>query len=460
MRETIAAISTGNAPGAIGIVRLSGVDTKEICSKILSKNGQFIPIREIEGNPRKAIYCDLIGNNHIIDQILFVFFKAPHSYTGEDMAELSLHGNPIILKKTLDLLFASGARPAGEGEFTKRAFLNGKLELTRAEAVNRLITARSNFELELAQKNISGELSRLTFRIRSNLINIKAECEAEIDFSTEDLTYETLGERKAKIKNLKDQIQELLQNSERCNNIIKQTKLVIFGSPNTGKSSLLNILAGKDRAIVSHVPGTTRDYLVEEVYIEGVPVQLVDTAGIRETKDFIERMGIEKSKTEVSNANIKLYMLDVSVELDINSFIDKNQIDLQGAIVVANKVDIKHPSWNKIQDDQAIKNHFEICEVSCKTREGINELLKLISQKIHNQKISTEYVLLESRNVYHFRNILNCLNTTLQLIDENAPPEIYIKEIDSSLQEIGMINGKVETEEILGRIFSKFCVGK
>ena len=194
--------------------------------------------------------------------------------------------------------------------------------------------------------------------------------------------------------------------------------------------------------------------------IEGVPVQLVDTAGIRETEDAIERMGIEKSKNEVNSANIKLLMIDTSTEMDYNDFTDENKGKLHEAIIIANKVDIRHPNWDKEKLIRLWDKNLNICEISCKTKQGLDELLQLISQKLLHQDLASDFVLLEARNTYHFTTIQNCLNTTLDLIHNNAPPEIYIKEIDAALDEIAMINGKVETEEILGRIFSKFCVGK
>ncbi len=458
MNDTIAAISSGNIPSAIGIIRLSGEDTLSICAKILFGKGNLLTPEFIDSNPRQAIYCDFVDDGNRLDQIVFLFFKNPNSYTGEDLAEFYLHGNPILLKKALQVIFKNGARPAREGEFTKRAFLNGKLDLTAAEAIGRLISARSSFELELAQKNVFGEIHRLSSRVRSDLISLKAECEAEIDFSTEDLTYETKEERKNRMIALYELCTKVLRNAKRAESFIEQNKIVIYGEPNTGKSSLLNSLIGRERAIVSNIPGTTRDYLSESFSLNGIPLQLIDTAGVRETEDSIERMGIERSQNEFAKANLRLFVLDVSIPIDFEKFMGQHEFKIKNSILVANKIDIANETWEKTSAQfQAIG--INPCEVSCKTKQGLEELLNSIQTHLIHIDKSDDFVLLEERNEYYFRKIQDHLKLAIDLM-ESAPAEIYIKEIDYALENVGLINGKVGTEEILGRIFSKFCVGK
>lgn len=460
--DTIAAISTANTPGAIGIIRISGAKSAEICSKVLFKHNNLLPLNEILSNPRKAIYCDFIDpqNYSRLDQIVLIYYSSPNSYTGEDLAELCLHGNPLLMHKALSILFRLGARPAQGGEFTRRAVLNGKMDLTTAESISRVITARSRFELELAQKNVFGEIHRLSSKIRSNLINLKAECEAEIDFSTEDLTYESLEQRKERIYSLHSMIQKLLSNSDRASSIIDHSKIVLFGSPNTGKSSLLNAILGKERAIISDIPGTTRDYLVESMNIDGFPVQLIDTAGIRETNDEIEKMGIERSEKQLESADVRLFVLDTSIPIDPEEFVLKNYSKLEHSIVVANKIDIQYPTWKSNLEILTDDKKLVVIEVSSKTGKGLEELIRMISQRLKSIENPGEYILLEERNRYHFEKIHQHLSEVIELMDANAPPEIYIKEIDFALVEVGFVNGKVDTEEVLGRIFSKFCVGK
>lgn len=461
MIDTIAALSTAQGPGAIGILRVSGSLVLPISLAVLEKNKNPITESFLQNHKRSAIFCDFVENGKPLDQIVFFYFPAPNSYTGEDLAEFHLHGNPILLKRALHVLFEKGARPAGKGEFTRRAYLNGKINLSGAEAISRLIEARSKYELELAQKNVFGEITKLSSKIRSDLISLKAECEAEIDFSTEDLTFESLEQRKSRMVNLKNLCSKLIKDSERAESLILQSTVVLYGEPNTGKSSLMNLLIGKDRSIISDVPGTTRDYIVEELSLDGIPIRLVDTAGIRETTDSIEQMGIERSKREADSANVKLLLIDTSIPFDKNSFFEKHKERLFGSLLVANKIDAKHPSWNST-DLLNLQSEFNvtISEISCRTKEGISDLLDVLKSKLTSKDDTEDLVLLEDRQRYHIQKIESSLTEAIQLMETNVPAEIYIQEINLALKEIGEVNGVVENEEVLGRIFSKFCVGK
>lgn len=459
MNDTIAAISTPHAPGAIGMIRVSGSHTGSILAHLLQKNSQTLCQNYFHQQKRRAIYCDFYDGSTVLDQVVSLFYPGPNSYTGEDVAEIFFHGNPLLLNRGLELIFIHGARPAENGEFTRRAYIHGKLDLTAAEAVHRVITARSQFELQLAQNNAFGKLKQLASQIRSKLIHLKAECEAEIDFSGEDLTYQSLSQREKQINDLQQMITEIIAGSERANSIINHSKIVLYGAPNTGKSSLLNALMGKERAIVSDIPGTTRDYISETIYIEGMPVQLVDTAGVRQTEDQVEKQGISRSQKEFDSADIGIYMLDASLTLAETDPV--HSLTKSGnTIFVANKSDIAHTHWQQERKKLQKEKSIDILELSCKTGEGVKRLLELIHSKLQNAESGTEYILLEERNKHHFRQIDSSLQKAAQLMHEKAPPEIYIKEIDIALEEIGRVNGKVETEEVLGRIFSKFCVGK
>lgn len=465
MREsdTIAAISTAPGTGAIGILRVSGQLTKGICSQVLTPiRSQEHPSQSLLQKPRMAVYCnfrDPAGQGKVLDRILCLYFQNPHSYTGEDMAEFQFHGNPILLREALEVLYRLGARPALPGEFSKRAYLNGKMALTEAEAVARLIHARSRFELELAQKNLFGEISKLSSRLRSELIGIKAEFEAEIDFSTEDLTYESTQARLERIEKIQELCESLLKKSSRADALIGRSKVVLFGEPNVGKSSLMNRLLGRDRSIISDVPGTTRDYISEDLNLSGIPIRLVDTAGVRDTEDSIEKKGIEQSIREAENADIKLFLIDASEDRDWKEFADKNSQYLESSLLIANKIDAKHRSY----DRRIFCDRFpdlEIQEISCKTGEGVECLLESLEKRLAQSEDSSEYVVLEDRHKYHFQEMVVCLQKAKELVQESAPAEIAIKEIDEAIHHVGQINGVVGTEEILGRIFSVFCVGK
>jgi tRNA modification GTPase len=459
--DTIAALSTAHGPGAIGILRVSGKNTIPIATSLLYKKNNPLTESYLREHARSAILCDFIYKAKPIDQIVFLFYPSPNSYTGEDLAEFHFHGNPILLKNALHAIFESGARPALQGEFTKRSFLNGKTSLTQAEAIGRLIESRSRYELELAQKNVFGEISQLASKIRSDLISLKAECEAEIDFSTEDLTYESLDQRKNRMSALNDLCIKLLRNSERAEKLILQSTVVLYGAPNTGKSSLMNLLIGRDRSIISEIPGTTRDYIAEDISLDGIPIRLVDTAGIRETSDSIERMGIERSEREADTANLRLILLDVSQPIQKSEFLNIYEKRLKGSIIVANKIDVPHPSW-KVSDWEDLDSNYQ-CEfvtISCKTKSGINELLLKLKQKLDENEGSDDIILLEERQAFHIQTIHKHLTEAISLLTNQTPAEIYIQEINYALKEIGEVNGRVENEEILGRIFSKFCVGK
>ncbi|MEI7011202.1 tRNA uridine-5-carboxymethylaminomethyl(34) synthesis GTPase MnmE [Leptospira licerasiae] len=458
MADTIAAISTASGAGAIGILRLSGPEALPIAYRHLSFFEGAFPLSSIK--PRNAYTCRFVDGEKKLDQVVFIYFAGPNSFTGEDLCEIHTHGNPILLREALECLFRSGARPAKQGEFTKRAFLNGKIDLNEAEAIGRIIGARSRFELELAQKNAFGEISRLASNLRSQLISLKAECEAEIDFSTEDLTFESLEERKKRIRSISDICSNLLKRSSETETLLERSRVVLYGEPNTGKSSLMNLILGRDRSIISEIPGTTRDYISEDFLLSGVPIRLIDTAGVRETGDKIEKMGIERSEKEFSQADVRLFVIDVSQKNDWDKFAEENRSKLEGAIVAANKSDIRDPSWDP---QYILKKKYPgtvLVEVSCKSRQGLDTLVSEISTKLQGLESSEDYVLLEERNRFHFSSITRSLENCLTLMEESAPAEIYIKEIDSALEQIGEVNGRVDTEEILGRIFSKFCVGK
>ncbi|WCL51405.1 tRNA uridine-5-carboxymethylaminomethyl(34) synthesis GTPase MnmE [Leptospira sp. GIMC2001] len=467
MSDTITAISTAPGMGAIGIVRISGPATLTISSQFLYYNNSPLTQERIRKSSRQSLFCEFRNDSVLIDKIIYTFYPNPNSFTGEDVAEFHFHGNPILLRQVIDLFVTEGIRPAAPGEFTKRAFLNGKMDLTEAEAIGRLIHSRSRFELELSQKNLFGDLHKLTSRLRSELIGIKAECEAEIDFSTEDLTFESLEERRERIVKIQTLCSNILVKSSKADNLISKSRVVLFGEPNVGKSSLMNQLLGQDRSIISDIPGTTRDYISEDMSISGIPIQLVDTAGIRETNDSIEKLGINQSLREAENANLKLFILDSSKPMNLDQWMETNRLYLTSSILVINKVDISHTSWKEENLFERLKlilvdngNLNGIIELSCKTGQGVDQLIRLIEERLSDSSLTEEYVMLEDRHKYHFQQIVSALSRANDLIINQAPAEIVVQEIDEAVLQVGQINGIVSNEEVLGRIFSVFCVGK
>lgn len=459
--DTIAAISTPPGTGAIGIIRVSGDNSFSIATKVLRRNGALLSMEEVFQSPRKALYLEFFDPIHsrTIDKMIALFFLSPHSYTGEDMLELHFHGNPILLKEALTVLLEVGARPAEPGEFTKRALWNGKIHLPEAEALGRLIQARSSFELQLARKNYFGELSRLSSRLRSQLIGIKAEWEAEIDFSTEDLTFESREERLNQIQKIIELTKNLLESSKRAEQYLQKFKIVILGEPNAGKSSLMNLLLGRERAIISPIPGTTRDYITDEITLAGIPIQLVDTAGVRETLDSIEKEGIQRTLLEAKKANLKIFLIDCSGDQNWTEFIQRNKELLDNSFIVFNKNDKKSNEFSIDLWNKEFPNNKKIF-ISCKTKEGIPELIQAVEELLSLNQNADDYNMLEERQKYHFQKMLESLEKAVILIQSNAPPEIVAEELNESIREVSSVMGEITTEEILGRIFSVFCVGK
>jgi tRNA modification GTPase len=455
--ETIAAISTSQGRAAIGVIRISGPRTCDILDKFcISKSGSVL-----HRNPRKSFLCDFKdGDGEILDEGLAVFFSAPGSYTGEDVAELSFHGSPLILRNFLHAITREpGVRPALPGEFTRRAFMNNKLDLTKAESIARLIDSKSDYELKAVRKIYSGELSRLVNRMRSALISLKAEIEAGVDFSTEDLTLDTKEGMVQKVALLMREIDLIIQKNSASSRVSSGLRIALVGSPNAGKSSLLNLLTGKDRAIVTPIAGTTRDFIIEEMEIDGVPVRFIDTAGLRVTEDEIEREGIRRSKKEIGLSDLVLHVIDIADTTDNfdRVLIEQTEIPHNASIIrVMNKADLI--DFSRV--GKLIADEWPEIQISCVIGRGLDDLMLAIRNYIFSEPEAKDPFLVEDRHLFHFRRIRDSLQRLTELWSRNAPDEICAIEADQCIDHIGQITGSVSTEEILGRIFSTFCVGK
>ena len=335
--DTIAAIATAPGEGGIGIIRLSGEKSLDITEDIFkSMSGKKI----IEYKPRTLIYGHILDDGNIIDEVLVAYMKAPYSYTKEEVIEINCHGGFISVKKILQLILSKGARLADRGEFTKRAFLNGRIDLSQAEAIIDVIKAKTDLAHNVAQNQLEGSLSNKIKDLRYKVTEILAQIEVSIDFPDEDvehITYETLYNKSL---DLRDEIKKLYNSAESGKILREGLKTVIVGKPNVGKSSLLNAILGESRAIVTDIPGTTRDIIEEFININGIPLKIIDTAGIRETEDIVEKIGVEKSRESLSNADLVIIVLDASRKLseeDINILEDAKD---KKAIVLINKTDL------------------------------------------------------------------------------------------------------------------------
>ena len=456
MREdTIAAIATATGEGGIGIVRISGEDSLNILNKI------FCPVSG-KINNRVLSYGHIIDpdNDKTVDEVMSVFMKGPHSYTAEDVVEIQCHGSVVSLRKILALTLKHGARLAERGEFTKRAFLNGRLDLSQAEAVIDLIKAKSDKTFDVALSQLEGAFSSKIKEIRADLVDILVNLTVNIDYPDEDIeemTYEKLEEGLRLVNN---KIEGLLSTADTGRIINEGLKVSIVGKPNVGKSSLMNALMGENRAIVTDIPGTTRDTIEESITIRDIPIILTDTAGIHETDDVIEQIGIEKSKESFNKTDLVIFMLDASSQLTQEDYEILNHIGERKAIVLLNKTDI-----GKNIDETEIKNVLNdafIIETAVREGIGISALADIIENMVYGGEVSQKSSLLVT-NVRH-KNILEESNQSiidaLDLIAAWQPLEFIEIDVNRCYELLGEIIGETAADDIIEKVFERFCLGK
>ncbi len=453
--STIAAISTSPGVGGIGIVRLSGENTFKVIEKI------FKPLKNqiIKGYTMQ--YGHIINkNNNIIDEVLVSYFVKPKSYTTEDMCEINSHGNNIILKQILELCIENGAVLAMPGEFTQRAFLNGRIDLTQAESVIDLINAKSEKEKESAIHQLEGYLSLEIEKIKRVILDITADIEASIDYPEYDIeekTNETIINETQKIV---DMLKKLENSFEKGKILRDGVDVAIIGKPNAGKSSLLNAILKEERAIVTNIEGTTRDTIEEYITLEGVLFKIIDTAGIRESDDEIEKIGIDKSKKALKKADIVIAIFDSTQELNKEDKEILEFIKNKNAIILLNKIDLKD---NKLKNNEQILSlNKPVIEISAQKRDGIEELYNQIINIFKINEINTENSTIIT-NVRH-KNAIVCaeenLNKIKEVLNNGMPTDIVSIYLKNAIEELNKITGENVTEDIINEIFSKFCLGK
>ena len=429
--NTIAAISTPAGNGGVGIIRISGNDSLKIIDRIFKpvKKGEIRPFSFKLGH----IYDE---EGKIIDQVLVSYFKAPKSYTGEDVCEINCHGGNVAMKKILETVLKNGAVMAEGGEFTKRAFLNGKLDLTQAEAVIELINSKSEKESRASIKQLDGKLGQEIKNIENEIVGLLADIEANIDYPE----YEDIEEvrREKIIEVLRNQIEKLskLEKSFESGKILKNGVLTaIVGKPNVGKSSLLNALLKEDRAIVTEIPGTTRDTIEEYVTIKGISLRLMDTAGIRKTSDIVENIGVEKSKKALEEAELVLLLID-------------------GSVGVTDKTDLESKEIN-ISDENTVR-------ISTKTGDGLEQLENKIEELFNTKNLDTENEIIIT-NIRHkdlISKTIKGLNSAIEAIETGIPIDMISINIKDAIKSLGEMLGESVSEDVLNKIFEKFCVGK
>lgn len=453
--DTIAAISTATGNGGIGIIRMSGKECFQILNKI------FKPINaneEINGYTMK--YGHIIDeNNNIIDEVLVSYFKAPKSYTTENMCEINSHGGFIVERRILEECLKNGAIMAEPGEFTKRAFLNGRIDLIQAESVIDLINSKSEKEAKASISQLEGNLSKNINEIKGNLLDLMADVEASIDYPEYDIEEVTNNKILSVINVIKIKLEKLSSSFKNGKFLREGIKTAIVGKPSAGKSSLLNNILNEERAIVSDKKGTTRDTIEEFVTINGISLKLIDTAGIRNTTDEIEKIGVEKSKKIIDNAELVIAIFDGSQTLENEDYEILNLIGNKNAILLVNKMDIVDGSLviNELQ-----KYNKDIIKISAKTGDGVEKLYDRIYEmyKINDIELDDGEILTNIRHKGQIDEAIKSINAVKDTIDNHMPVdiiEIYLKQV---LADLGKITGDDISEDIINEIFSKFCLGK
>ncbi len=446
-KDTIVANATPLIPSAVGIVRISGEKALLIGKKLFT-----LP----EDPKERKIYFGKITDRegNVIDEGLFVFFKAPKSFTGEDTVEIFPHGSVPVIKKIIEEAVFFGARMAEPGEFTKRAFLNGKIDLTQAEAIADLIEAKTEKASKAALNLLEGKLSKKVNQLRETLLELVSLIEAEINFpeDVEEIDPDLIKEN---LKKVSLQIEDLMKTYRQGQLIREGIKLAIVGKPNVGKSSLFNALVGYERAIVSQIKGTTRDFIEERLIIKGIPVKLLDTAGIRKTEDQIEKIGVEKALEKVNEADIVIFVFDASEGLDKEDLEIYELVKNKDPIIVGNKLDLT-------LDKKEKKYYFkDIIFVSSKTLENLDLLEEKILQKLNLLEESDTDVYINLRHYESFKKAKDILEKVIKdfefYIDQKEILMLEMSEAEKNLEEI---TGQITTEDVLGNIFSKFCIGK
>lgn len=455
--DTIAAIATAPGEGGIGIIRISGEKSLQVANSIFkSISGKKIE----EYNTRTLIYGHIVDNDKVIDEVLVAFMKGPNSYTTEDVIEINCHGGFISVKKILELILSKDVRLADQGEFTKRAFLNGRIDLAQAEAIIDVINAKTDMAHTVAQSQLEGSLSKKIKDLRFNVTEILAQITVSLDFPDEDVEHITYNTLKEKTIALQKEINKLYDTSESGKILRDGLKTVIVGKPNVGKSSLLNAILGENRAIVTDIPGTTRDVIEEFVNIKGIPLKIVDTAGIRETEDVVERIGVEKSREFFSAADLSIVVLDSSRSLDPEDIEILESVQPNKTIVLLNKTDL-----DRVIDLDKIKEYIaeeNVIEISALQHEGIEKIHDKIGEMVFAGTVrnSSDLVVTNSRHKDALYKAKQSIEDALNAIESYMPLDFVEVDFKNIWDYLGYINGDTVTEDLLDTIFSNFCIGK
>ena len=449
-KDTIAAIATAMSNSGIGIVRISGEESLDIIQKIYK--GKTL-------NDHAIHYGYIVDSNETIDEVLVMVMKGPHSFTGEDTVEINCHGGVYVVKRILETVIKHGARPAEPGEFTKRAFLNGKIDLSQAEAVIDVINSKNEYALKSSVSQLKGNVQKKIKEIREQIIYHTAFIETALD-DPEHISVDGYGETlRLTVDKLICELDLLLKSSDNGRIIKEGVKTVIVGKPNAGKSSLLNVLVGEERAIVTDIAGTTRDVLEESINLHGISLNIMDTAGIRNTEDIVEKIGVDKAKTYANEADLIVYVMDASRELDQNDYDIIEMIRDKKTIILLNKSDL-----DTVITKDMVKSIIDkpIVSISAKEEEGIQEFEEIIKNMFFHGEISfnDEVYITNMRHKAAIQDAYDSLQKVIVSIDNGMPEDFYSIDLLDAYESLGSITGETIGEDLVNEIFSKFCMGK
>ncbi|MEG0250611.1 MAG: tRNA uridine-5-carboxymethylaminomethyl(34) synthesis GTPase MnmE [Peptostreptococcus sp.] len=455
--DTIAAIATAPGEGGIGIIRLSGNNALEIANKI------FRPLyRDSIGDyaVRTLIYGNIYDEGVVLDEVLLAYMKGPHSYTAEDVIEINCHGGFISVRKILELALRSGARMAEAGEFTKRAFLNGRIDLSQAEAVIDIINAKTDKSHELAQSQLEGSLSKKVKNLREMLTAVLAQVEVAIDYPEEDIEFITYKELIEKTEAIQREVVQMYNTADTGKILREGLQTAILGKPNVGKSSLMNSILGENRAIVTDIPGTTRDIIEEFVNIKGIALKIVDTAGIRDTDDVVEKIGVEKSRKHLKSSDLTLVVLDNSREIDQEDIDILESVDRSKTLVILNKIDLE----SKLDLDIVKKfvDEINIINISALKNEGLDLLHDRIEDMVFSGEISDsgDVMITNSRHKDAIYKAMKAIEDAISALNDEMSYDFIEVDLKDAWDALGYINGDTISEDLLDTIFSNFCIGK
>lgn len=455
--DTIAAIATAMTNSGIGIIRISGEDAFSVIDRIYRSKNKEKKLSEEKSHT--VHYGYIVDKEEVIDEVMVLIMREPNTYTREDTVEIDCHGGVLVMQRILDTVIKNGARPAEPGEFTKRAFLNGRIDLTQAESVMDVINSKNQFALKSSISQLQGSLQETIKSLREKIIYEIAFIESALD-DPEHISIDGYGEKlRVVVEECKEKIEHLLETSDNGRILKEGINTVIVGKPNAGKSSLMNTLLKKERAIVTDIAGTTRDVLEEQMNLNGITLNIIDTAGIRDTEDVVEKIGVDKAKDYLLNADLIIYVVDSSTPLDENDIEIMKMIQDKTSIVLLNKSDLE-----TVTTEDMIKKYLnhEVIKVSMKEQKGVEELEEVIKKMFFHGKLefNEEVYITNARHKAALLHASNSLNMVLESIAMDMPEDFYSIDLMNAYEELGNILGESLGEDLVNEIFSKFCTGK